>query len=260
MERMSDRDMGHVDYDAELRLHNDALRRAYEIGPEDRVLDIGCGAGQTTRDAARLASAGWAIGVDISKEMIGRADLLAEAEGLHNVAFERADAQDHPFPTERFDLAISRFGTMFFRDPVAAFTNIGRGLRRDGRLLMMVWQGHERNEWSVSIERLLRPPSDRRFRFQRDSTLSRWPIRRRPGRSWTRPASPTSRSPACVSPSTTVGTLPPRSRGSVVSPAPRTRWIASIPPGESSRSNACARRSSLTLGGTASGSTRAPGS
>jgi len=155
MEHMGDRDMEHVDYDAELRLHNDALRRAYEIGPEDRVLDIGCGAGQTTRDAARLASEGWALGVDISKEMIERADLLAEAEGLRNITFEHADAQDHRFPSERFDLAISRFGTMFFRDPVAAFTNIGRGLRRAGRLLMMVWQGHERNEWSVSIESAL---------------------------------------------------------------------------------------------------------
>jgi SAM-dependent methyltransferase len=152
---MGDRDTEHVDYDAELRLHNDALRRAYEIGPEDHVLDIGCGAGQTTRDAARLANDGWALGVDISKEMIERAHLLAEAEGLHNITFEQADAQDHRFPHERFDLAISRFGTMFFRDPIAAFTNIGRGLRRAGRLLMMVWQSHERNEWSVSIERAL---------------------------------------------------------------------------------------------------------
>jgi SAM-dependent methyltransferase len=155
MEHMGDRDMEPVDYDAELRLLNDALRRAYEIGPEDRVLDIGCGAGQTTRDAARLASDGWALGVDISKEMIERAHLLAEAEGLHNITFEHADAQDHRFPSERFDLVISRFGTMFFRDPIAAFTNIGRGLRRDGRLLMMVWQGHEQNEWSVSIEEAL---------------------------------------------------------------------------------------------------------
>ena len=155
MEHMGDRDMEHVGYDTELRLHNDALRHAYEIGPEDRVLDIGCGAGQTTRDAARLASDGWALGVDISKEMIERADLLAEAEGIRNVTFEHADAQDHLFPSARFDLAISRFGTMFFRDPIAAFTNIGRGLRRDGRLMMMVWQGHERNEWSVSIERAL---------------------------------------------------------------------------------------------------------
>ncbi len=87
--------------------------------------------------------------------MIERANLLAEAEGLRNITFEHADAQDHRFPAERFDLAISMFDTMFFRDPIAAFTNIGSGLRRPGRLLMMVWQGHEQNEWSVSIERAL---------------------------------------------------------------------------------------------------------
>jgi ubiquinone/menaquinone biosynthesis C-methylase UbiE len=112
---MGDHATERVDYDTELRLHNDALRHAYEIGSKDRVLDIGCGAGQTTRDAARLASDGWALGVDISKEMIERARRLAEAEGLHTVTFEHADAQDHRFPSERFDLAISRFGTMFFR-------------------------------------------------------------------------------------------------------------------------------------------------
>ncbi len=84
--------------------------------------------------------------------MIERANLLAEAEGLRNITFEHADAQDHRFPAERFDLAISMFDTMFFRDPIAAFTNIGSGLRRPGRLLMMVWQGHEQNEWSVDRE------------------------------------------------------------------------------------------------------------
>jgi len=98
---------------------------------------------------------GWVLGVDISKEMIERARALAEAEGIRNAAFERADAQDHRFPTEGFGVAISRFGTMFFRDPIAAFTNIGKGMRPAGRLLMMVWQSHERNEWSVSIERAL---------------------------------------------------------------------------------------------------------
>ena len=152
---MGDHDMGPVDYDTELRLLNDALRQAYEIGSGDRVVDIGCGAGQTTRDAARLATDGWALGVDISTQMIERAQQVADAEGLHNVTFEVADAQDHRLSSERFDLAISRFGTMFFRDPVAAFTNIGTGLRGDGGLLSMVWQGHERNEWSVAIQRAL---------------------------------------------------------------------------------------------------------
>jgi SAM-dependent methyltransferase len=90
--------------------------------------------------------------------MIVRARELAQAEGLGNVVFEQADAQAHSFPKERFDLAISRFGTMFFRDPVAAFANIGRALRPAGRLVMMVWQEHERNEWSEAIERSLGRP------------------------------------------------------------------------------------------------------
>ena len=153
--RQMDAPSSRVDYDAELRLHNEILRRAYGIRPHDHVLDIGCGAGQTTRDAARLAVAGSVVGVDVSAPMIERARRLTEAAGLHNVTFEQADAEIHHFPAERFDVAISRFGTMFFADPVAAFTNIGRAMRPKGRLVMMVWQDHHRNEWSVSIQRAL---------------------------------------------------------------------------------------------------------
>jgi SAM-dependent methyltransferase len=80
---------------------------------------------------------------------------LARAEGLRNVAFEHASAQVHRFPHERFDLAISRFGTMFLDDPGAAFANIRRALRPAGRLVMMVWQAHERNEWDVAIRQSL---------------------------------------------------------------------------------------------------------
>jgi SAM-dependent methyltransferase len=144
-----------VDYDAELRLHDEVFRRAYGIRPVDRVLDIGCGGGRTTRDAARSAGEGSALGVDISAAMIERARELARAERVDNVAFEQGDVQVHRFPEGGFDLAISRFGTMFFDDPVAAFTNIAAALRPAGRLVMMVWQEHEHNEWSVAIERAL---------------------------------------------------------------------------------------------------------
>ena len=144
-----------VDYDAELRLHNQVLRRACGVRRDDHVLDVGCGTGQTARQAARAARAGSALGVDLSAPMIDRARELARAEGLRNVTFERADAQVHRFPPERFDLAVSRFGTMFFDDPVAAFANIRRALRPAGRLVMMVWQGPERNEWEVAIRRSL---------------------------------------------------------------------------------------------------------
>ena len=105
-----------------------------------------------------MARAGRALGVDISGPAIERARELAEAQGVRNVTFEQADAQVHRFPRERFDLVISRFGTMFFADPVTAFSNIGRALRPAGRLVMMVWQAHDRNEWDVAIQRSLTGP------------------------------------------------------------------------------------------------------
>ena len=147
-----------LDYDAELRLHSEALHRAAGVRAHEHVLDIGCGTGQTTRAAARTAQAGGALGVDISAPAIERARELAWAEGLENVTFEHANAQDHGFASERFDVAISRFGTMFFDDPVAAFANVRRALRPAGRLVMMVWQSHERNEWDVTIHRSLAGP------------------------------------------------------------------------------------------------------
>ncbi len=142
-------------YDAELRRHNEVLRRACGIQFRDHVLDIGCGSGQTTRQAARTARAGSALGVDVSAPAIERARDLARAEGLRNVTFEHADAQVCRFPQERFDVAISRFGTMFFDDPAAAFANIRRALRPAGRLVMMVWQVSERNEWDAAIRQSL---------------------------------------------------------------------------------------------------------
>ena len=142
-------------YDAELRRHHAVLLAACGVRPRDHVLDIGCGAGQTTRDAARAARAGSALGVDTSAPAVERARELARAEGLGNVTFEVGDAQVHRLPPGHFDLAISRFGTMFFADPVAAFTTIGRALRPGGRLTMLVWQAQERNEWDVAVRRVL---------------------------------------------------------------------------------------------------------
>ena len=142
-------------YDAELRRHNEVLRRTADVQPVDHILDIGCGTGQTTREAARAANAGSALGVDVSPTALDRAREVAFAEGLSNVSFACADVQDHRFPQQHFDLAISRFGTMFFGDPVAAFSNIGRALRPGGRLVMMVWQARELNEWAVVIRRCL---------------------------------------------------------------------------------------------------------
>jgi SAM-dependent methyltransferase len=106
-----------------------------------------------------MARAGGALGIDISAPAIERARELALAQGVCNVTFELGDAQVWRFPRRRFDLAMSRFGTMFFDDPAAAFGNIGEALRPSGRLVMMVWQVLERNEWAVAIRRALSGPA-----------------------------------------------------------------------------------------------------
>ena len=97
------------------------------------------GAGNMARALAR----GWGDPVLCSDAGSGRARELAQAQGVRNVTFERADAQVHPLPQKRFDLAISRFGTMFFADPVAAFGNAGRALRPAARV-----SRRTANEWS----------------------------------------------------------------------------------------------------------------
>jgi ubiquinone/menaquinone biosynthesis C-methylase UbiE len=129
--------------------------RAANIQPGERVLDIGCGTGETTRAAARAASAGSALGVDLSSRMLERAREHAADEGLTNVAFEQADAQVHEFERGAFDLAISRFGVMFFRDITAAFRNIAFALRSDGRVAFMTWQAPQHNEWMREVRAAL---------------------------------------------------------------------------------------------------------
>src|SRR5919108_2066766 len=142
-------------YDAELRAHHEHLRAAYGISPGDKVLDIGCGTGLTTREAARAAAPGGVVGVDVSEHMLERARQLTAAERLDNVRYELGDAQIHRFDRASFDVAISHFGTMFFSDPAAAFANIAAALRPEARLVLVVWQRREHNEWARAIDAAL---------------------------------------------------------------------------------------------------------
>jgi SAM-dependent methyltransferase len=128
---------------------NDALFATAAIGERDRVLDIGCGTGQTTRLAARKAKHGQAVGVDLSAPMLAEARATASAEGVANVRFVQGDAQVHPFPGGDFDVGVSRGGVMFFGDPAAAFANIGYALRPGGRLAFVCPQEMSSNEWFV---------------------------------------------------------------------------------------------------------------
>ncbi|MEH1125337.1 class I SAM-dependent methyltransferase [Micromonospora sp. CPCC 206061] len=144
----ADRQVRHADRMAdELRRLGARFRVATEVGRRDRVLDIGCGIGDSTRDAGRTAVAGSALGVDVSASVLERARHLTEQAGLRNVSYLQADAQIHRFPPEHFDVCVSRFGAMFFTDSIAAFTNIGHALRPGARLVLMVWQSRDRNEW-----------------------------------------------------------------------------------------------------------------
>ncbi|GAB2686403.1 class I SAM-dependent methyltransferase [Nocardia thraciensis] len=152
-------------YDALVGGSNAELLAAAAIGTDDRVLDIGCGAGQVSRLAALRAMRGRVLGVDLSGPMLEQARRVAVAERIGNVSYEQGDAQVHPFPTAGFEVAISRGGIMYFSDPVAAFGNIRRALASGGRLAFYCGRDHGHDEsariWSAMTRHVELPnPAD----------------------------------------------------------------------------------------------------
>jgi SAM-dependent methyltransferase len=116
----------------------------------ERIVDVGCGCGQSSLELARrVAPGGTVTGIDVSQPMLARARQRAGAAGIDNVAFVEADAQSHAFTPGGTDAVFSRFGVMFFEDPTAAFTNLARALRADGRLGFVCWQGPQQNPWMM---------------------------------------------------------------------------------------------------------------
>lgn len=134
--------------DAVLAPAADALISAAHLQAGEHVLDIGCGCGITTIAAARATRPGTATGIDLSNPMLDLARRRANDTDL--VTFVEADAQTHPFPHSAYDIAISRFGTMFFDDPIAAFTNIATAMRPGGRLCLATWQPLTANDWLLT--------------------------------------------------------------------------------------------------------------
>jgi SAM-dependent methyltransferase len=133
---------------------------------QTRVLDVGCGTGATTLAAARrLGANGESIGIDISEPMIALARARAEREAAP-ARFICANAQEHAFEPSSIDLIISRFGVMFFDDPVRAFANLRRAVAAHGALRLIAWRSPAENPFMTTAERAARPllpkPPDRR--------------------------------------------------------------------------------------------------
>jgi SAM-dependent methyltransferase len=137
-----------------------ALFDAAAPRPGEGVIDVGCGAGETTLAAA--AATGRALGVDVSEPLLERARARAAAAGSP-ARFALADATAYDFSDEGADLLISRFGVMFFANPAASFANLRRGLKAGARLVFVCWREPKFNPWlmlpySAAVKHAPPPP------------------------------------------------------------------------------------------------------
>jgi SAM-dependent methyltransferase len=152
--------------DAQLGPLGEAMLVRATLAPGDRVLDVGCGCGASSLQAAeRVAPGGSVVGLDLSAPMLRRARERASAAGVASLVFERADVQTRAFSSGSAEVVISRFGVMFFASPEAAFTRLRDALVPDGRLSFVCWQALDRNAWMsaplAAVAQLLPLPAPR---------------------------------------------------------------------------------------------------
>lgn len=132
--------------DVMLEEFGSAAIRAANAQPGEQILDIGCGSGTSTLALSeQIGPDGYILGVDISEQLVEVASALAPATSP--VEFRCADAAAAPLPSHAFDLLFSRFGVMFFDDPVAAFAHMRGALKPGGRLAFVCWRGAQENDW-----------------------------------------------------------------------------------------------------------------
>jgi SAM-dependent methyltransferase len=143
--------------DRTLQPFEDLLVAAVAASGAQRVLDVGCGTGSTTRAIARLLGAkGQVVGIDISAQMIDAARMLAEQDRVQ-ATFICDDAQTHAFAPAGFDMIVARFGTMFFKDPVQAFANLRQAAAPDAQLCFIAWRSAAENPFMTAAESAAAP-------------------------------------------------------------------------------------------------------
>lgn len=134
--------------DRQIGAHGERALEVLAPAPGEHVLDLGCGCGDSSLALARrVAPGGRVLGLDLSEPMLARAAERAARAGLANLSFRAADVQAAPLEAGAFDAAFSRFGVMFFADPVAAFRNVRSALRPGGRLAFACWRPVTENPW-----------------------------------------------------------------------------------------------------------------
>ena len=128
----------------------------------ERVIDIGCGSGTTVLElAARVGPTGYVVGADVSKPSVEKARERIAVAGVHQAEIMLCDVSTHIFPANSFDLVFSRFGVMFFADPLTTFAKIRKAMKSDGRLALAVFRTPQENKWAtaaLSAVRHMLPP------------------------------------------------------------------------------------------------------